>query len=204
MLREVADGVLAIVGVRRAAEAAYERLATLSDTIEIRRYHPVMVAEVSGLSRDRAFGALFRYISGANRSNSKIAMTTPVENSSQKIAMTTPVETAPAGTGDQGGGAVMRFFLPAQMTMTTAPAPTDPAVRLVEQPQRTLAVLRFTGVPGDLAGRERDLRTALVPTRYRPNGPAITLFYDPPFTLPFLRRNEIALPVETVEPGVRT
>jgi SOUL heme-binding protein len=193
-LQDVANGFMAIVGVRNAEEASYVRLAELGDQMEVRRYRPVMVAEVTGLTQDRAFGLLFRYISGANRSQTKIAMTTPVENRAEKIAMTSPVETENAK-----GETVMRFFLPAGLTPSKAPVPTDPAVRLVEQPERILAVFRFSGLASGLEAREQKLREALSKSDYKPEGRAMMMFYDPPFTLPPLRRNELAITVRKVQ-----
>ena len=122
-------------------------------------------------------------------------MTVPVESAArgEEIAMTTPVETAPAADG----GYAMRFFLPSSYTLASAPEPTDPRVRIVAVPETTEAVLSFTGSrsPERVADEQERLLSALASSAWRPTGPPVALFYDPPWTIPFLRRNEVAVPV---------
>lgn len=204
-----AAGVAAcsVVGDRSGyEETPYEVIDRVGDAAEVRRYRPRLAAEVAVPSegdRDggsRAFRLLFDYISGMNAPEAKIAMTTPVEVKSggREIAMTTPVgvETAPDGVMR------MRFFLPAALTFETAPRPLDPRVRLVEVPGETYAVRRFAGWGGKDAVRteEAGLRQALERAPWTPTGTAFAFFYDPPWTLPFWRRNEVAVPVEPATP----
>ena len=145
--------------------------------------------------RSEAFQLLFAYIAGANRASATgqntIAMTTPVEVSGkQLVAMTVPVETS-----DSVGAAHMRFFLPAKFSLDTAPKPLNPRVRLITVSDETLAVLRFTGSASDLAERKTELMARLANAKWRPGSEPRVLFYDAPFTLPFLRRNEAAVAV---------
>ncbi|MBB4284409.1 SOUL family heme-binding protein [Roseospira goensis] len=197
----------------RIEQPTYEVVDTLDDATEVRRYAPRLAAEArlpggdGTMARGRAFRILFDYIAGANTGGRKIAMTTPVESgrrSGQRIAMTTPVETA-AGPGRGGGGYAMRFFLPASFTLETAPAPTDDRVALVEIPAATVAVRRFTGLRGTpMVDRQKaKLRQTLARAadRWQAQGTPVAWFYDPPMTLPFLRRNEVAV---TVAPTPRT
>jgi hypothetical protein len=144
--------------------------------------------------RNQAFRLLFAYITGANRATApadgKIAMTTPVDvREPERIAMTTPVQTVDAG------GLRMRFFLPARLTDETAPEPTDPSVHIVTVPEETIAVLRFSGSGDDMVQRQAALVAGLASSHWQPVGSAYALFYDAPFTLPFLRRNEAAVVV---------
>jgi SOUL heme-binding protein len=92
---------------------------------------------------------------------------------------------------------VIRFFMPGDHSMETLPAPNDPAVKLVIVPAETVAVLRFTGDRGPeaVASHTADLLHALQDTTLEPDGPPVAWFYDPPWTIPMLRRNEIAVPV---------
>lgn len=192
-----------VFGVRSGTEqSAYEVVETLGDTVEVRRYAPRVAAEAvieaddPGAARNDAFGLLFDYISGANRGDAEISMTTPVavQVEPQKIAMTVPVETR--ATGDDR--IAMRFFLPASYTLETAPAPTSPRVELVAVPLETEAVLRFSGSRSASAvrAREAELMATLERSGWEASGPPSALFYDPPWTLPFFRRNEVAVPVE--------
>ena len=190
-----------VFGVRLGTEqASYTVIAHLDDNTEVRRYPPQLVAETSvtapdeSSARNKAFRVLFDYISGASRAQKKVAMTAPVETAApETIAMTAPVET----TAQAGGSYAMRFFLPAEYTMETAPEPTNPEVRIVEVPERTLAVLRFSGSRGadNVAHHASELERVIAGCSWRAVGEPTTLFYDPPWTIPFLRRNEVTIPV---------
>jgi len=190
-----------VVGVRAGYDQPdYRVLATLDGGIDVRRYQPRTAAEtvVTATSRrnneGRAFALLADYIFGHNRVGDRIAMTSPVETASRsaQIAMTSPVETASA-TGTYR----MRFFLPAGYTAATAPQPMDSRVRLVDLPAQTMAVLRFSGTRDDDAvdGFTARLLAALERSAWRPVGEPVAFFYDPPWTLPPLRRNEVAVAV---------
>ena len=192
-----------VVGIRSGYEQpAFTVVDRITDDVEIRSYPARLAAETTvdaeddRSDRNQAFRMLFDYISGANRSQSKVDMTTPVEVAStpEKIAMTVPVETAASASGP----VTMRFFLPASYTPASAPEPADPKVRIVELPNTTEAVLRFSGLGGEARIEEKTarLREALDGSDWMLAGEATTLFYDPPWTLPFFRRNEIAIPVE--------
>lgn len=190
-----------VFGVRSSYEQApYTVVDRLGEAIEVRRYPPQVVAEAvvsasdEKSGRGKAFRLLFDYISGANTGQAKVAMTTPVETTqAEKIAMTVPVESqAPAA-----GQYAMRFFLPAAYTLDTAPRPTDSNVQILEVPERTLAVLQFTGSTGreNVARHRSQLERAIENSRWHPAGEPTALFYAPPWTVPFLRRNEVAAPV---------
>jgi SOUL heme-binding protein len=91
----------------------------------------------------------------------------------------------------------MRFFLPRALSRDTAPEPADARVRVVEVPGETVAVLRFSGSTGDarIAERKEALLRELRGSAWEPAGEPVFLGYDPPFTPPPLRRNEVAVPV---------
>lgn len=179
----------------------YKVVESLGEAIEIRAYQPRVAAEARVTNqdlddgRDAAFRLLFDYITGSNKSAAKIAMTVPVESTdtSEIIAMTTPVESA--RTGDDQ--VYMRFFLPAEFTPATAPTPSDDRVKIVDVPVQTVAVLRFSGLGGEdaVAEKKRALMGALSTTSWRPVSEAVVYYYDPPWTLPFFRRNEVVVAV---------
>lgn len=207
MLRDIAyyiqlffEATVGVFGIRPYEEPRYDVLATLSGGVEIRRYAPRLAAQIDmpgtdERARDEAFRALFRYIAGANASEEKVEMTVPVatEARSEKIAMTVPVETTQNETGVR-----MQFFLPARYAAGSAPRPTDDRIRIVQAPEETLAVLRFSGraTAEDRARRTVELLRSLEAASWRPVGGVAFLFYDAPFTLPFARRNEAAVRVE--------
>ena len=202
----VAAGLLAgcsVFGVRSGYEQPpYEVVEEIGDAVEVRRYGARVAAESRVETADRdegmddAFMLLFDYITGANQTEASIAMTAPVETSrtSEEIAMTVPVESA----RNEDGTLYMRFFLPAEYDAQTAPKPVDPNVSIVALPEQTFATLRFTGFGGEstVAEKKRELLAALGGTPWRPTAEPVALFYDPPWTIPFLRRNEVAVAVE--------
>jgi hypothetical protein len=197
-----AESVASVVGIRSIYEQPrYEVLQHLSQSVEIRRYEPRVAIEavVERSNRDRAaneaFGLLFHYITGANQRDEKIAMTAPVrtESSSERIAMTAPVQTATSPSGTLS----MRFYLPRSVVRAGAPAPLDPRLHLVDVPAETAAVVRYSGVDSENLRTEKRgvLLAALAGSAWKPDGEVFQMYYDPPFTVPFLRRNEVAVPV---------
>ncbi len=186
-----------VVGVRSGTEEPRYIVQGMIGAVELRRYETRLAAEtlVPGTeteARSEGFSRLARYIFGGNRSQARIAMTAPVAQASQTIAMTGPV----AQTAGPGGWRI-RFFLPASLTLATAPVPNDPDVVVVEVPAETMAVLRFTGStsPEAVAVARQQLLAALAAAPWQPVGDPVAWFYDPPWTLPPLRRNEVAVPV---------
>jgi hypothetical protein len=203
------ESVVGVFGIRLYEEPRYDVIDRLADRVEIRRYGPRLAAQVElpaagEAGSSEAFQLLFAYIAGANRTaasgSDRIAMTVPVEVyapervARQQVAMTVPVQTS------QDNGLVrMRFFLPAKFSRETAPTPVDSRVRLVTTPTETVAILRYSGSGIDRAQRQAELAAALAPSPWRASGEPYTLNYDAPFTLPFLRRNEAAAPVEQAQ-----
>jgi SOUL heme-binding protein len=156
----------------------------------------VAEADVYG-ERDKAIGEGFRiiadYIFGNNLSSQKVAMTAPVtQQASEKIAMTAPVTQQGEGNSWQ-----VRFVMPASYTLETLPKPKNPAVKLKEIDGKRFAVIRFSGLAGEdslkchtdqLAEFVRAKKLAAVST-------PTYAFYNPPWTLPFLRRNEVMIEI---------
>ncbi|MCB2155312.1 heme-binding protein [bacterium] len=199
----IAAGALGIRSIYEEPE--YKTLAPQEAPFEVREYGERLAIEATvPVTSDRgddnsAFRVLFRYISGENRVQQKIDMTVPVEVEeprSEKIAMTVPVEVNESG---EESTMTMKFFLPAEYTMETAPAPVDSRLQLITLPPQTVAVLRFSGAPSqeDIDRRQEELQAALAAsTDWEPVGEPTIYYYDAPFTPPLLRRNEIIVPVE--------
>ncbi|NOT39204.1 MAG: heme-binding protein [Alphaproteobacteria bacterium] len=167
--------------------------------IEIRQYGPRLAADVimQGDEEDAqsdGFRALADYIFGNNTARSKIAMTAPVaQERSEKVAMTAPVAQT-----REGGAWRVRFFMPSKYTRETLPQPNNQAVQIVEVPGETMAVLRFSNSRSAeaVAIQTAALLRGLEGSRWTAAGAPVTWLYDPPWTLPFFRRNEVAVAVK--------
>ncbi|MBM4216485.1 MAG: heme-binding protein [Gammaproteobacteria bacterium] len=186
-----------------AIEIPDYRVIEQDGAYELREYSPYLIAETeveAGFMNagNIAFGRLFRYISGANTSQTEIAMTAPVEQSreggGQKIAMTAPVEQA-----NVDGVYRVGFVVPKKFTRETVPKPLDPRVSIREVPARTVAVWRYSGrwTEENFREHERDLRALLVrkSLRTKAGDSAIIARYDAPFIPWFMRRNEVLIPL---------
>lgn len=173
--------------------------------IEIRDYAPQIVAEttVAG-ERDAAIREGFRrlagYIFGGNAPNQKIAMTAPVVQApgGEKIAMSAPVGQARVEDGTGNDAWRVRFTMPAEYTMESLPHPNDAAVRLTSLPAYRVVAIRFSGIAtdSDIAGNEKKLLDFINAKRLAPKGAAHYAFYDPPWTLPWNRRNEVMVEID--------
>ncbi|WP_410764767.1 SOUL family heme-binding protein [Haloferax sp. DFSO60] len=165
------------------------------DGVEIRQYPTTITVETSAPTTNTAFRRLFNYISGANQGRTKVSMTAPVqtEQTSTKIPMTAPV-----ATESDGDELHMAFFLPEEYDYESAPRPTDSNVELVEHPARTLAVKQFSWIATDgRTARQTDtLRSILAEHSVPIVGEAFLLQYDSPWTLPFMRTNEVAIEIQ--------
>ena len=201
-------------------EPAFEKLEQF-ESIEIRQYRPFIVAEtfVEGdmssasnagfrLIADYIFGNNLSTRTAANQASEKIAMTAPVlmepAAKPEKIAMTAPVSMEPQG--DSAGGMMnskrwrVQFTMPSEYTMATLPKPRNPAVTLREVPGKRYAVLVFSGFTGAEKVQEKsdELLTWLKANNRKPLATPQLARYNPPWTLPFMRRNEVL--VEIAQP----
>lgn len=188
-------------------EPAFEVIKTEGD-VELRHYSPFIIAETfikEAKSRNAAsntgFRRLFNYISGDNSNQEKIAMTAPVIQADEKakgvkIDMTAPVQQKQTDNGWQ-----IAFVLPDNFTMDTAPIPSDPTIKLRQVEPRTMAVLRFSGRWSDKNIRKHEdlLLTQLAAMDLRLIGETEFAAYNAPFALPFMRRNEVMIEVQTID-----
>lgn len=186
-----------------AVEEAKYNLLREESGLELREYESHILAEttVDGEFEDagsKAFGLLFRYISGNNKQQQKVTMTSPVgqEPLSQKIEMTSPV-----GQQKQDGKWVVSFMMPASFTLETTPEPKDPNVSIREVPARLIAAVRYSGFWSEKSYRHNlaILQDWIANNRLTPIGEPIWARYNPPFMPWFLRRNEILVPIASQE-----
>lgn len=186
-------------GNAMAVEEAEYTVLREEDPFELRMYESHILAEttVDGYFEDagnEAFGRLFKYISGNNKQQQKVAMTSPVgqKPSSRKIEMTSPV-----GQQKQDGKWSVSFMMPASFTLETTPEPKDPNVFIRQVPARHIASVRYSGFWSEKGYRRNleKLRDWISKTGLRVVGEPIWARYNPPFIPWFLRRNEILVPV---------
>ena len=172
-----------------------------TDAFELRAYQPLIVAEVlmdgdMKQASSKGFKLIAEYIFGNNKSKTgaseKISMTAPVtlEPKSEKVAMTAPV----AVQKDASKWRV-HFVMPRQYTIETLPTPNNSQVSLREVAAKKFAVVRFSGLVGEekVATKTAELQAWLATKQITPTGTPELARYNPPWTLPFLRRNEILI-----------
>jgi hypothetical protein len=190
--------LLGVVGIRTEESPAYQ-VTRGEGCIEVRDYGPRLVVQtrVEGSMEDasgEAFRRLAGYIFGKNEAGQKVAMTAPVmmEPQPTRIAMTAPVTMESSGEAT-----VMQFVVPSRFDAASVPRPTDERVTIRQLPGERLAVIRYTGrLTGDNArDREKALRDWIAAAGLEATGPARVAGYDSPFSLPFLRRNEVMIAV---------
>jgi DNA gyrase inhibitor GyrI len=193
----VLGGVLWGPLVSNVEEPKYKVIST-EQTVQIREYPPMIVAETDIVGeRDKAIREGFRiiadYIFGNNVASKKIAMTAPVtQQVGEKIAMTAPVNQQISGNAWQ-----VRFIMPANYTMDTLPKPKNSAVILKEIEGKRFAVIRFSGMAGEdsLKRQTGELKAYVRAKNLNFLSAPTYAFYNPPWTLPFLRRNEVMIEV---------
>ncbi len=172
------------------------------NTIELRSYKPMLVAHVTvtGNRRDAAnkgFKQLADFIFGNNTSPSshkeKIEMTAPVLQS-EKIDMTAPV----MQSNSDANNWVVTFVMPEKYTIKTLPKPNNNAIAIEEIAARTMIAIQFSGrpTPSNLERHLKTLQSYIKKNNISTTGSYEYAFYNPPWTLPILRRNEILFRID--------
>lgn len=191
-----------VFGVNTVEEAKYDRLA-VDDHFELRLYAPMVTAEtyVEGSFKDAgrtAFRRLFGYISGENSLTNNIAMTAPVlANTSDTDRGYTIDMTAPVLEQREGDGWRYKFVLPAEYSLESAPIPLNDDVALAAIPESRVAVIRYSGSWNQekIAEKTLQLHAWMRAQNLTPSSEPRWAGYNPPWTLPFLRRNEVLISV---------
>ncbi|KAI9115856.1 hypothetical protein K1719_012786 [Acacia pycnantha] len=204
-----------VFGKIRVETPNYELIKSTTD-YEIRKYPPSVIAEVTYEpsqfkgDKDGGFTVLTNYIgifgNPQNTKPEKIAMTAPVitkntdTSSSEAIAMTAPVVTTVSETGEDNKKMVtMEFILPAKYGKAEeAPQPLDERVKIRDEGEKKYGVVKFSGVASESVVEEKveKLKRSLESDGYKVIGDFVLARYNPPWTLPFFRTNEIMIPVE--------
>lgn len=166
----------------------------LTNEIELRSYDPMLVAmvQMSGSRKDtisEGFRVLADYIFGNNTLEQNISMTAPVEQQAgQKISMTAPVQQQ-----QRSNSWMISFVMPKQFTLKTIPKPNNEMVKINEVPAQRFITIRFSGSNSDdnIRKNESALFNYITQNKINVTGEPKYAFYNPPWTLPFMRRNEI-------------
>ncbi|WP_325243896.1 heme-binding protein [Psychrobacter sp.] len=202
---------LLISGAAMATEEPKYTVLSQVEDFELRRYESQLVAQtwVSGdqnTASRAGFKVLADYIFGNNTApsgeSSKISMTAPVtmqsenkngSNGSQKIAMTAPVNMQ-----QSDGKWRVQFTMPSKYTMQTLPKPNNPNIKIIEIPAQTYGVIKFSGLAGSekVATKTVELQSWMQAQKLTMTGVPELARYNPPWTLPFMRRNEIMIAYE--------
>ena len=195
--------VLAVVmaegGDAMAIEEAKYTVVVREGKFEVRDYAAHILAEtvVKGDLEGAgsvAFNKLFQYISGNNQTNAKVNMTSPVSQApdGEKIDMTAPV--SQKAFQDKW---VVSFMMPASYTMESLPRPLNSKVTLREVPERRMATVRYSGFWSEEGYLQNisELKLWIERAGLSIIGEPLWARYNSPFSLWFLRRNEILIPV---------
>ena len=176
----------------------YSILQQLSSCVEIREYNERTFAEVcvngTGMSaRRNAFRLLLHYIKGSNDAAKKISMTIPVS----AFEVNSPSSSHSLTSSAQGNSYAMRFFLPHTFNINSAPYPKNQKIKIKCIPYRLEAALTYTGSQSDARAKlhMEQLIDILSPSEWKPAGAYMALYYNPPFSIPLFRRNEVTVPV---------
>ena len=164
-----------------------------TDDYEVRLYVPHIVAEVDVEGNDgdpgrKAFKILAGYIFGDNEAETKMSMTAPVTSQAD-------------GEGERDHY-TYAFFMESRYTMDTLPKPMDARIRLVEKPARVVAARRYSGrwSTRNYQKHESALMAALANDGVVLSGEPYLARYNSPFTLWFMRRNELLVEIEWPSP----
>ncbi|MDG1945744.1 MAG: heme-binding protein [Halioglobus sp.] len=191
-------------GLLMATEEPAFTLIKQSESFEVRLYAPRIIAEtaVSGNMKKASssgFKAIANFIFGNNRDPGSgqaesISMTAPV------ILQSSSVDAFAASNAASDGSEQaweVSFFMPSQYNLESLPKPNNSAVKVRSLPASYAAVMRFSGFSGagKVAENTRALQQWIQQQELSILGTAQLARYNPPWTLPFMRRNEIIIEV---------
>lgn len=182
-LKALPNAILGFFGIRTEQELPYETRLR-EGAFSVRHYpaHAEIRNEEVGSRKEasnRSFDRLFSYIQGENSDD-------------ETFSMTTPVLQRPNGP--------RRWTTSFYMTeeIEKLPLPKSGAVKLFAMNSETMAVLKFSGTLTEesVSRNIAKLRSWMDKKGLRARGEAQIAQFDQPFAIPFLKRNEIHIPLE--------
>jgi hypothetical protein len=193
----IGGAVMTSPGASMAYEEPRFAVTESTDEYEIRVYEPHVVAEVEvegeyEAAGNAAFRILAAYIFGNNADRLTMAMTVPVSITPGHDRAQLSVAAA-SQIGERRY--TYRFVIERQYTAATLPPPKDPRITIREIRARTVAVRRYSGRAIEVNHRRNlaILGAAVDRDGRSVRGEPEFAVYNGPFTLPFLRRNEVVL-----------
>ena len=161
--------------VAMATEEVNYIIVDKNEVFEIRKYSDRIAVETIIADQSNSFRKLFSYISGNNKNNKEIKMTTPV----------TRIE--------KNGKMTMQFYLPKKFDQNSVPEPTMPDVQIVIIKSGYYAAIRYSGRASEAnyTKHKAILQNELKKNKISTISPSIRATYNSPFTLPIFRRNEV-------------
>ena len=186
-----------------ATEEPEFKLVSEEGEFQIREYDPKIIAQVEvegdfDEASSRGFKLLADYIFGNNLldgASKKISMTTPVEMSplADNLSMTSPIMDDKVNSKWS-----INFVMPQEFSLDTLPKPNNFQVNIIEVPKEKYAVIVFSGLIRESSYAEKAdlLINYLNENRLTQQGAIKIARYNPPWTLPFFRRNELMVRVD--------
>ena len=173
-------GLFLSINATMATEEVKFDIIHKNEIYEIRKYSDRLVAQAINDKDDGTFRKLFNYISGGNNSFKKIEMTTPVTQMKKNNM------------------SFMQFYLPSEFNKKTTPIPTNSDIEIMLMKEGYFAVIRYSGRSSDknFIKYSKILRERLLEDKVLIKGSAIKATYNPPWTLPPFRRNEVMYKVK--------
>ena len=179
-LRILVFGLFLSINVTMATEEVKFDIVHKNEIYEIRKYSERLVAQAINDKDRGTFRKLFNYIAGANNSSKKIEMTTPVTQMKKNNV------------------SFMQFYLPLKFNKKTTPTPTNSDVKIILMQEGYFAVIKYSGRSSDknFTKYSTILHEKLLEDKILINGFAIKATYNPPWTLPPFRHNEVMFNVK--------
>ena len=193
---------LIFTGTAMAIEEPKYSVLEKTPPFELRSYAPMILAEVRvegdlDDASSQGFRLIAAYIFGQNQVSEKIAMTAPVAVEEQAVKSAKIAMTAPVNIESNAGQWTVSFVMPSEYTMDTLPKPLNSKVQLRQIPAVKRAVITFSGFSNHqkVAEKTLELEEWMKTKNLQATGTPKFARYNPPWTLPFMRRNEIQIDV---------
>ena len=189
-------------GAAMAIEEPKYTVLEKTEPFELRLYSPMILAEVKvdgdlDEASNQGFRLIAAYIFGQNQVSQKISMTAPVAIEEQNIKSAKIAMTAPVNIESSASQWTVSFVMPSEYTLESLPKPLNSKVQLRQIPAIKRAVIQFSGFYNSqkVADKTLELEEWIKTRNLQAIGVPKFARYNPPWTLPFMRRNEVMLDI---------